>query len=181
VVRPGDGVLFCVLLLPAFFIALISAGIATAVGGISSMAAFWLLWPLLAAAFLLIVWVVRGAERLARIRFPGLRFVLALAVMAFATFAVVTVHNDNQRCINKQDMTVVAAAGCQNAGNQVNPGPDVWYYDGTGTQIGDSVRGGSLTPPEDEGGGGGSGGGSGGNSGGDDGDDSGSSGGGDDG
>jgi len=67
-------------------------------------------------------------------------------------------------------MTVVAAADCQNAGNQVGPGQDVWYYGGSGTRIGDGVQGGSLNPPADDSNGGGSGGGTG-DSGGDDGGD----------
>jgi hypothetical protein len=35
-------------------------------------------------------------------------------------------------------MTVVAAADGQSSGDQVSPGQDVWYYDGSGTTLGKS-------------------------------------------
>lgn len=151
-----------VFLIIAAIMAFTSTLIASQVGGISSMWFFWLLWPLLAGALALVMWTVRGMERLVRFRLRGLRFCLTLAVLSFATFALVKLHNDDQRCINKQNMTVVAAADCQNPGSQnpgsqVSPGQDVWYYGGSGTAIGKSVQGGSLTAPADDDNGGGAG------------------------
>jgi len=141
----------------AAIMAFTSTLIASQVGGISSMWFFWLLWPLLAGALALVMGTVRGMERLVRFRLPGLRFCLALAVLSFATFALVELHNDDQRCVNKQSMTVVAAADCQNPGSQVSPGQDVWYYGGSGTTVGKSAQGGSLTAPADDNDGGGAG------------------------
>lgn len=173
------------LLVVAFFLALLSAAMASNIGGISSMGYVWLLWPLLAVAMLLIVWAARGTERLSRRALPGLRIGLTLAVLAFVTFAVVKLHNSEQRCVDKHTMTVVAATNCQ---HQASPGTTgnqdsyVWYYGGRGTQVGDPVEDGSVTPPEEESGGSGGGGTGGSNSGdtGDDGgDDGGDSGGGD--
>jgi uncharacterized membrane protein YgcG len=174
VFRPGDRFLAIVLLVAAFFLALISAGLASNVGGISAMGYVWLLWPLLTVAMLLIIWAVRGTERLISRVLPGLRLGLTLAVLAFVTFAVVKLHNDEQRCVDKNTMTVVAAANCQNQANSSPGNQDsyVWYYGGRGTQVGDEVENGSLTPPEEE-----SGGGSGGSNSGDTGDDGGDDGG----
>ena len=174
-------------LLLAAAMALISVIIATGVGGFSALAFFWLLWPLFTAVLFLIKWAAGATERLAGLRLPGLRPGLTLAVVGLATFALVAFRTDGQRCVSQQSMTVVAAADCQNAGSQPGNAPDLWYYGGTGTRIGDSVRGGSLTAPANDGFGGdgdstGSGSGSGGGGGGDDvgGDSSGSVGGGGD-
>jgi uncharacterized membrane protein YgcG len=174
--RPDDKVLASVLVVVAFFLALMSAGIASSIGGISSLGVMWLLWPLLAAAMLLIIYAVRYAERLTKKAVPGLRFGLTLAVLAFATFAVVKLDRDGQRCVDAKTMTVVAATNCQNQNAGTQGSQDVWYYGGTGARVGDTVDEGSFTPPagEDGGGGGGSGG-----SGGDTGDDGGDGGGGD--
>jgi hypothetical protein len=137
--------------------ALQSAGIASHADGVSSLGAILLLWPLLTLAMLVIVWAVRYAERLIKKPLPGLRVGLTLAVVAFATFTVVILHNDNQRCVDKNTMTVVAAADCQhqNAGTQGNQNQDLWYYNGQGTRVGDTVDKGSFIPPEERGGSGG--------------------------
>jgi uncharacterized membrane protein YgcG len=182
VFRPGDRFLAIALLLAAFFLALISAGMASNIGGISSMGYVWLLWPLLTVAMLLIIWAVRGTERLINKVLPGLRLGLTVAVLAFVTLAVVKLHNDEQRCVDKHTMTVVAAANCQQQASQGSTGNQdsyVWYYGGRGTQVGDPVQDGSVTPPEQDGGG--PGGGTSGDTGDDGGDDGGDAGGGGDG
>jgi hypothetical protein len=86
--------------------------------------------------------------------------------------AVINGGGFDQRCVNGESMTVVAPANCEGSGTQGGAAATyVWYYGGTGTRIGDSVQGGSLTEPgADDGGGSGSGGGSGGDDGGDGGD-----------
>jgi hypothetical protein len=53
----------------ASIMAFTSVLIASSVGGISSMWFFWLLWPLLTGSLALILWAVRGTERLVRFRF----------------------------------------------------------------------------------------------------------------
>jgi uncharacterized membrane protein YgcG len=90
--------------------------------------------------------------------------------------AVIDNGGFDQRCIDNDTMTVVTPSYCEGpASTQLNS-VYLWYYGGTGTQIGDQVQGGSLTDPSDDGGGGGSGG-SGGDDGGDDGGDGGGDGG----
>lgn len=157
VFRPRDRTLAIALLVGAFFMALQSAGIASYADGVSSLGAILLLWPLLTLAMLVIVWAVRYAERLIKKSLPGLRVGLTLAVVALATFAVAIMHNDHQRCVDKNTMTVVAAADCQNqnAGTQGNQNQDAWYYGGRGIRVGDTVDKGSFTPPEEQGGNGG--------------------------
>lgn len=160
VFRPGDRKLAIALLVVAFFIALQSAGIASHADGVTSLGAILLLWPLLTLAMLVIVWAVRYAERLIKKPLPGLRVGLTLAVVAFATFAVVILHNDHQRCVDKNTMTVVAAADCQhqNARTRGNQNQDAWYYGGRGIRVGDTVGKGSFTPPEEQSGSGDTGG-----------------------
>jgi uncharacterized membrane protein YgcG len=115
-----------------------------------------------------------------------LRSVTVTAVLAGATAVacslmihLVDTAGDGKRCVNGHTMTVLPASACQNPaaqggsdsgdghGEYVETDPE-WYYGGTGTQIGQQVQGGSLTPPSDSGDGSGTGGG-GGDSGGDDG------------
>jgi hypothetical protein len=131
----------------------------TAESGTSAMVDFWPLWPLLAVAFALIMLTARWSERAVRFQLHGLRAGLAVIVVVFAGFSLTRLHNDHQRCVDKQTMTVAAAADCQNAGSQVGGGRGtyVWYYGGKGTQIGDSVQDGTLHPPAEDGGGGGDG------------------------
>jgi len=98
--------------------------------------------------------------------------VLAMAV-ALTCFAMVRLisGDDDKRCVNSLTMTVVSSAACQSPVQPVDMNPE-WYYGGTGTQIGDQVDEGSLSPPGwggGSGGGGGSGSDDGGDSGGDDG------------
>jgi uncharacterized membrane protein YgcG len=136
----------------------------------------------------LLVRVIRRLTAIARSTLPAERhrvrpwFVDAgLAVMVFLGILWMTAVIDNggfdQRCIDGETMTVVAPSNCEGPGTQsTSVDTYVWYYGGTGTQIGDYVQGGSVTEPgtDDGGGSGGSGG-----SGGDDGGDGGSDGGGD--
>jgi hypothetical protein len=151
VLRPDDKVLAVVLVVVAFLLALQMGGIATHATGISAIGDVWLLWPLLTAAMLLIVWGSRYAERRARRLLPGLRLGLILAVLAFATFAMIKLHSNEQRCVDKNTMTVVAAANCQHQASQRTAGTQdsyAWYYRGRGTQVGDRVQDGSFTRPD---------------------------------
>jgi hypothetical protein len=151
VFRPGDRVLAIVLLVVTFLLALQIGGIATNATGVSAIGDVWLLWPVLAAAILLIVWASRLAERLANRRLPGLRAGLIVAVLSSAVVAMIMLHGNEQRCVAKHTMTVVAAANCQ---RQASPGTTgsqdsyAWYYLGRGTQTGDRVQGGSFTRPD---------------------------------
>jgi hypothetical protein len=151
--------------------------IVTVAGGIPFMGYFWPLCLLLTAALALIMLLVRWSERLLSRPLPGLRFGLAAVLVVGAGFALTRLANDHQRCVSRASMTVVAASLCQNAGGQAGGGrgPYIWYYGGSGTQVGDSAHGGSPNPPADDGGGGG------GVGGGDDGGDGGDGGGGGDG
>jgi uncharacterized membrane protein YgcG len=151
VFRPGDRVLAIVLLVVTLLLALQIGGIATHATGISAFGAVWRLWPLLITAMLLIIYASRYAERRARKPLPGLRLGLILAVLAFATFAMIRLHSNEQRCVDKNTMTVVAAANCQHQGRPGTTGSqdsDGWYYLGRGTQTGDRVQGGSFTRPD---------------------------------
>lgn len=151
VFRPGDRLLALILLVVTFCLALQIGGIATNATGVSAIGDAWLLWPVLAAAILLIVWASRFAERLAGRRLPGLRLGLIVAVLASAVVAMIMLHGNEQRCVDKNTMTVVAAANCQ---HQASPGSTrtrdsyAWYYLGRGTQTGDRVQGGSFTRPD---------------------------------
>src|SRR5690348_9775569 len=89
VFRPGDRVLALILLVVTFCLALQIGGIATNATGVSAIGDAWLLWPVLAAAILLIVWASRFAERLAGRRLPGLRLGLIVAVLASAVVAMI--------------------------------------------------------------------------------------------
>jgi hypothetical protein len=170
VIRASDRQYLGTFLLVGFFMAVFSAIFASDIGSISALWNILLLWPLFAGALVLVVWTSRAVERLLRFRLGCLPLLLTLGVFGLATFVLAELHNDDQRCINQQSMTVVAAADCQNAGgSQGGTGQDVWYYGGSGTGIGSSVQGGSLNPPADNGNDGGSGGGDTGDDGGDDG------------
>ncbi len=151
VLRPEDKVLAVVLLVVTFFLALQVGGIATHATGVSAIGGVWLLWPVLTAAMLLIVWRSRYAERRASRLLPGLRAGLIVAVLVFATFAMIKLHSNEQRCVDKNTMTVVAPANCQHQASQGSAGTQgsyAWYYRGRGTQVGDRVQDGSFTRPD---------------------------------
>lgn len=149
VFRPGDRVLALILLGVTFCLALQIGGIATNATGVSAIGDAWLLWPVLTAAILLIVWASRFAERLAGRRLPGLRAGLIVAVLASAVVAMIMLHGNEQRCVDKNTMTVVAAANCQYQASPASIGTSyAWYYLGRGTQTGDRVQGGSFTRPD---------------------------------
>jgi hypothetical protein len=168
VFRPGDRVLASILLVVTVLLALQIGGIATNATGVSAIGDVWLLWPVLAAAILLIVWASRFAERLAGRRLPGLRLGLIVAVLVSAVVAMIMLHGNEQRCVDKNTMTVVAAANCQHQASQGSPGTTgtqdsyAWYYRGRGTQVSDKVQGGSFTRPHADNGGNGDTGGAGG-------------------
>ena len=136
---------------------------------------------------IMLVRVIRRVGAIARSALPAEQHGIrpwavdgALAAAVFLGIVWMTAVIDNggydQRCIDSETMTVVAASNCESSGSQGGSSGTVgggyvyeWYYGGTGNQIGDYVQGGSLTEPGiDDGGGSGGGGGS---SGGDDGGD----------
>jgi hypothetical protein len=152
---------------PVSFVALVILGPRL---GLGKGFAFWLA---LALTPVLIVCLLYQVERKSGARGPrSLRFLLVTAVLAGEVGAMVLVSapgNDNRRCVSEPDMTVVPASDCQGQGSAGSPanGPSVWYYGGTGTQLGDTVQGGSVNSPAEPDGG--SGGGDNGDDGGDDG------------
>jgi uncharacterized membrane protein YgcG len=108
------------------------------------------------AAAYAVGWFLTGGGR---IRLPVLVAVV-LMLFSYAGMIAVVVHlrgDDEQRCVDTTVMTVTAPAFCQN--EPITGIRYVWYYGGTGTQIGDEVDGGSTTPPDAGSGSGSSGGG----------------------
>jgi hypothetical protein len=154
--RDGDRVLATILLMVTLLLAVQMAGIATNATGVSAIGAVWLLWPLLAAAILLIIYASRYAERWVRKPLPGLRLGLILAVLASAVVAMIMLHGNEQRCVDRNTMTVVSAANCQPRSRPGTTGSQdayAWYYLGRGTQTGDRIQGGSFTRPDQDSGG----------------------------
>jgi Domain of unknown function (DUF1918) len=91
---------------------------------------------------------------------------VALTAELIAVAALASPGDAPKRCVDSRTQTVVPAALCENqgqatgdqagtAGGVIGSGssPDEWYYGGTGTGVGDPVRGGSVAPPSDDGGG----------------------------
>jgi hypothetical protein len=100
---------------------------------------------------LIITWIGRAERRFASRGPRGLRLLAVTAVLAGEACAIVLVSppgGDNKRCVSKQNMTVVPASDCRNSQNGLPASEQtVWYYGGTGAQVGTRVQGGSEEPP----------------------------------
>lgn len=72
--------------------------------------------------------------------------VLGAGVLAGITLMVVLVSfgGAGTRCVQADGMTVVSDSECQSTASDYLSGFTEWYRGGTGTQIGDHVRGGSV-------------------------------------
>jgi hypothetical protein len=59
---------------------------------------------------------------------------------------LVTFGGAGTRCVQAYGMTVVSDSRCQSSASDYKTGFTQWYRGGTGTQLGDHVRGGSVVP-----------------------------------